>query len=176
MVPERTIMQRKRSPMNKYDPKTARDMFVVQKQGINAIARFFGVSPSSISERSRKEDWKGQQIAYESAIARRSYESMAAGVADERSQIAQENILAARATVRKYLADLSTGKVQVTARDAELMMRFLVGELAPADGLNHDAPSMKDVTPPDADFLKEIIRASRTKVAAPVQGEGTKLN
>ncbi len=151
--------------MNKYDPKTARDMFVTEKKGINEIARFFGVSPSSISERSRKEDWKGQQIAYESAIARRSYESMAAGVADERTAITKENVLAARATVRKYLSDLSAGKVPVTARDALLMMEFLASQPDSDPGLKHDGPT-KNVTPPNLDMMREIIERAREKVPA----------
>ena len=153
-------------------------MFVVQGEGINAIARFCGVSPSSISERARKEDWRGQKLAYESAIARRSYESMADGVAQERSEIAKESVLAARATVRKYLNDLANNKISVSAKDAEMMMRFLLTEVAPNEGLNHDATDVtKNVTPPDQEFFRKIIDAARTKVAAtPTQTEGLKLN
>lgn len=162
--------------MKKYDPKLARDMFVVQGMKINEIARACGVSPSSISERSKREDWLGQKLAYDSAVARRSYESMAAGVAAEASEIAKENILAARATIRKYLADLAGGKVQVGPRDAELMMRFLIGVTEPQPGLNHGTET-KNVTPPNADFMQEIIKRAREKVGpAPVISEGLKVH
>lgn len=162
---------------SKWDHKTGRDLYVVHGQGIREIARTMAVSPSSISAVAAKEDWKGQKMVYESSVARRSYENMASSVADEKGEILKENVLAARATIRKYLVDLSAGKVSVTARDAELMMRFLVTELNPADGIKYDDPSVKNVTPPDGEFLKRLIEAARGKVAAaPTTSEGLKVH
>lgn len=159
----------------KYDPKTARDLYVVQNSSVREIARQMGVSASSISERSIKEDWKGQRMAYEASIARRSYENMADDVARERTEIVKENVLAARATVRKYLADLSSGKINVTTRDAVEMMKFLVQETTAPGEPSYADP--RNVTPVDQDFLKKLIEASRTKVAAnPAIGDGLKLN
>lgn len=162
--------------MQKYDPKTAKDLFVVHGQSIRAIAKQMSVSPSAISERSIREDWKGQKMAYEASISRRTYENMADEVARERGEIIKENVLAARATVRKYLTDLASGKVNVTTRDAVEMMKFLVQESTAPGDVNHSDP--RNVTPgADADFLKKLIEASRTKVAAtPAIGDGLKVH
>jgi hypothetical protein len=160
----------------KWDTKTGEQMFVVQEMGVREVARHFGVSPSAVSAFAKREDWIGKRMAYKSAIARRSYESMADQVAAERTEIARENVLAARATIRRYLNDLAAGKVGVTAKDAELMMRFLVQEMAPHEGPSHEAP-MKDVTPPDHEFLKRVIETARGKVAAaPTTTEGLKVH
>lgn len=159
----------------KYDPKTAKDLFVVHGSSIREIARQMAVSPSAISERSIREDWKGQRMAYEASISRRTYENMADDVARERVEIVKENVLAARATVRKYLQDLSTGKINVTTRDAVEMMRFLVAETtSPGETSNADP---RNVTPPDQDFLKKLIEASRSRVAAnPAIADGLKIH
>lgn len=161
----------------KYDPKAAKDLYVVQGFSIRQIAKQLAVSPSAISERSIREDWKGQKLAYEASIARRSYENMAEQVASERAAIISENVLAARATIRRYLQDLASGKVSVTARDAELMMRFLVAESTPAEGLNHQSKDVTPGAPPDQDFLKRMIEVARSKVeATPTQTEGLKVH
>jgi len=160
----------------KWDTKTGEQMFVVQEMGIREVARHFGVSPSAVSSFAKREDWIGKRMAYKSAIARRSYESMADRVAAEKNEIAKESVLAARATIRKYLNDLAAGKVSVTAKDAELMMRFLVQELAPHEGPSHEPP-MKDVTPPDHEFLRKVIETARGRVAAaPTVSEGIKVH
>lgn len=162
--------------MNKYDPKTAKDLFVVQGHSIREVARQMGASPSAISERSRREDWTGQKMAYEASVARRTYENMAEDVAREKGEILKENVLAARATVRFYLQQLSTGKVNVTTKDAAEMMRFLVDQAAAPGEVSHADP--RDVTPgADSDFLKRLIEASRSKVAAtPAIGDGLKVH
>lgn len=162
--------------MQKYDPKTAKDLFVVHGQSIRGIAQQMGVSPSAISERSIREDWKGQKMAYEASIARRTYENMADDVARERGDIVKENVLAARATIRFYIQQLSTGKINVTTRDAVEMMKFLVQESTPPGEVSNADP--RNVTPgADADFLKRLIEASRTKVAAKAAiGDGLKVH
>lgn len=162
--------------MNKYDPKTAKDLFVVQRMSIREVARQMGASPSAISERSRREDWMGQRMAYDASVARRTYENMADAVASEKGDIAKENVLAARATVRFYLKQLSEGKVNVTTRDAVEMMKFLAAEMVAPGSSSHADP--RDVTPaPDKDFLQKLIDASRSKVAAsPAIGDGLKVH
>ncbi len=161
----------------KYDPKVAKDLFVVNGMSIREVARQVGVSASAISERSIKEDWKGQKMAYDASIARRTYENMAEDVAREKGDIAKENVLAARATVRKYLTDLAAGKINVTTRDAVEMMKFLVQEMSPPGEASHADPRNVTPAPADQEFLKKLIEASRTKVAAtPAIGDGLKVH
>jgi hypothetical protein len=42
--------------MGKYDPKTAKDIYVIQGASIREVARQVGASPAAISERSIRED------------------------------------------------------------------------------------------------------------------------
>jgi hypothetical protein len=115
-------------------------------------------------------------MAYEASVSRRSYENMADEVARERGEITKENVLAARATVRKYLMDLQAGRINVTTRDAVEMMKFLVAETTAPGEVSHADP--RNVTPgPDQDFLKKLIEASRSKVAPNAAiGDGLKVH
>lgn len=151
----------------KADYKEAERRFVTEGKSIREICREMGLTSwSGMAAVSRREDWVGKRKAYEAAIARRSYEVSAATVAGERREIRDEAVLAGRATIRQYLAQLRDGKVSVNPRDAQLWAAFLMAEMsdAPAD-TSGEVPNVRNVTPPDADLLRRVVEAARERVA-----------
>jgi hypothetical protein len=129
-----------------------------------SIAKEFGVATQTIGEKAKREDWKGKRMSFQSAIARRSYEKVAEGIASEASAIRSEAILVARATLRRYATDIAEGKQSVSAKDAAEMIRLLVGELAPDNSRDSDAaPIVVNTSPRDADLLRRVVEAARER-------------
>lgn len=152
----------------KIDYVEAERRYVVEGKSLRAIASEMGLrSNNSISEIARRDDWAGKRSAYHSAIARRSYEVSAATVADTNKDIRDEAMLAGRATIRQYLADLAAGKVHVSPRDAQVWAAYLLQETATVNGPSTEAPDVRNVTPPDLNDVRRMVEAARKRVAAP---------
>lgn len=149
------------------DYKEAERRYVVEGQSVRSIARELGLkSWSSMNTIALREDWKGKRQAYLNAIARRSYEHVAEGVAHENSEITKEAVLAGRATIRLYLDKLSRKEIAVTAKDALLWAQFLLSEMNPSHvEESSEAPNVRNVTPPDAELLRRVVEAARERVA-----------
>jgi len=149
------------------DYKEAERRYVVEGQSVRQIARDMGLkSWSSMNAIALREDWRGRRQAYLSSIARRSYETAAATVASEQTQIRNEAVLAARASIRQYLEDLKDKKVTISPKDAHLWATFLLSEMTAPTGMSTEAPDARNVTPPDADLLRRVVEAARERVAS----------
>lgn len=165
----------------KTDFDEAKRLYVTEGMTYAAIGAKLGCSPQNLNARGRAEDWKGQRIAFTQMVARRGYESIAAGVAIQQSAIREEAIAVARATLRKYANDIMSGQVAVSAKDAALMIELLVRELAP-EGFreDHGAPIVVSGKTPDAEQLRRVVEAARGQVSvepslgAPALGRTTR--
>ena len=149
------------------DYKEAERRYVVEGLSVRRIAKDMGLrSWSSMNTIAKREDWAGKRQAYMASIARRSYETSAAAVANDQNAIRDEAVLAARASIRQYLTDLAAGTVKVNARDAHLWASFLVAEMTAPGGASTEVPDVRNVTPPDADLLRRVVEDARKHVAA----------
>lgn len=154
------------------DYKEAERQYVIERKSIRAICRDMGLkSWSGMAVVARREDWDGKRIAYEQSIARRSYEVSAATVANQNKEIRDEAVLAGRATIRQYLADLRDKKVTVSPRDAQIWAAFLLSETQSETGPSTEVPDVRNVTPPDAELLRRVVEVARERVA-PARGVG----
>lgn len=156
----------------KIDYKEAERRFVVEGTSIRQICTDMGLkSNASMSNIARRDDWLGKRAAYKSAIARRSYEVSAAGVALEGKAIKDETILAGRATIRAYLQGLTDGSIKPNSRDAQVWAAWLLHEAAGPAEINTEGPDVRNVTPPDLAELRRVVEAARGRVA-PAGGMG----
>lgn len=160
----------------KADPKAMANDFVTGGLSQAEIARKYGLTPASVSERARREDWKGQRLAFQNSLARRSYEKVAESVANEKAQHVTEAIAVARATLRRYAQQLAAGQVNVTPKDAAMMAELLVKTLDP-DGVPNTDESRPviDVSPDSAEFLRRAVEAARGRLNPSGVLEGTVL-
>jgi hypothetical protein len=155
------------------DYKEAERLYVIEGKSLRSIATELGLkSNASISAIARRDDWNGKRLAYDAAIARRSYEVSAATVADQGKEIRDEAVLAGRATIRAYLKDLAAGNVKVNPRDAQAWAAFLMSEAAAPRTPSAEAPDVRNVTPPDTDHLRRVVELARGRVA-PSGGMGS---
>lgn len=149
------------------DYKEAERRYVVEGQSVRQIAADMGLKGwSSMNTIARRDDWKGRRQAYLNSIARRSYETAAATVANEQNAIRDEAVLAGRATIRAYLSDLAAGKIHVQPKDAQMWAAFLISEMAERPGASTEVPDVRNVTPPDAELLRRVVEAARERVAS----------
>lgn len=154
------------------DYKEAERQFVTERKSIRAICRDMGLTSwSGMAAVARREDWAGKRAAYESAIARRSYEVSAATVANQNKEIRDEAVLAGRLTLRQYLADLAAKEVKISSKDAQIWAAFLLAETASEAGPSTEVPDVRNVTPPDSDLLRRVVEVARERVA-PARGMG----
>jgi hypothetical protein len=154
------------------DYKEAERLYVLEGKSLRQIARDLGLrSNASISAIARREDWAGRRSAYLASIARRSYETAAATVANEQNEIRNEAVLAGRATVRKYIEGLADGSIKPNAKDAQVWAQFLMDAMRETSGMSTDVPEVKVVSPPDTELLRRVVEAARERVA-PSRGVG----
>ena len=157
------------------DYKEAERRYVVEGKSLRAISKEMGLkSWSSMAAIAKRDDWAGKRQAYLSAIARRSYETAAATVANEQNVIRDETVLAGRATIRAYIQGISDGSIKPNARDAQVWAAFLLDAVSQVDGPSNEEPDVRNVTPPDADVLRRVVEAARRQVA-PAGGVGPAL-
>lgn len=146
----------------KADPKAMAYDFVVNGMSQAEIARKYGLTPATVSERARRDDWKGAKLAHLNSITQRSYEKVAESVANDKVQHINEAIAVARGTLMAYAKQLAAGNVHVTPKDAQLMAQFLVVTLNP-EGLpqTDDSVPRIDANPDSAEFLRRVVEAAR---------------
>lgn len=149
----------------KADPKAMAYDFVVNGMSQAEIARKYGLTPATVSERARRDDWKGQKLAHLNSITQRSYEKVAESVANDRVQHINEAIAVARGTLMQYAKQLKEGNVHVTPKDAELMARFLVITLNP-EGIpaTDDSAPRLDANPDSTEFLRRMVEDARGRL------------
>ena len=160
----------------KADPKAMKYDFVVNNLTQAEIARKYGLTPATVSERARRDDWKGAKIAHVNSITQRSYEKIAESVANDKVTHINEAIAVARATLRAYAQALTAGEVKVNSKDAIEAAKFLVVTLNP-EGLpqTDDSAPKLDVNPDASDFLRRVVEAARGQVDSSGVLEGSVL-
>lgn len=161
----------------KYDEKAAEHEYVSTSVSLRALAAKHGVSVSTMAEKARNEDWRGKRVAYQAAMARRTYETMAVAAADEEAIIRKESVAVMRATLRRYAQQLTAGDVNVTTRDAVEAVKILavlMGE--PGTREDDKIDSARNVTKPDADHLRRIAETARRRLAEPGILDGAVVN
>jgi len=141
-------------------------LYVTEDHSYASLAKIGGVTPQSVGEYAKRNDWAGKKMAYKAALARRGYEVVAESVAFKGAQIKEEAIAVARATLRRYASDIVEGKVPVTAKDAAEMIRLLIKELSPEETRDdRGAPIViEGAERPDSDFLRRVVEAARGRV------------
>jgi hypothetical protein len=139
-------------------------MYVTEDKTYAELAKLAGVTPQSVSEYGKRNDWPGKKAAYRSALARRGYENVAEAVAFKQTQIIDEAVAVARATLRRYAIDISEGKIPVTPKDAAEMIRLLVKELTPDDSREREGAILVGKSP-DADFSRRLVETARKRLA-----------
>lgn len=149
----------------KVDYEQARVKYVTEGKSYGQIAAEYGVATQTIAAVGKRDDWRGQRMAFASAISRRSIEKMAEGVASESAIIRSEAVLVARATLRRYAQDIADGKIAVTAKDAAIMIELLMRELAPDSSRETDGPIIVGQSP-DVDLLRRVVDAARERGAS----------
>ena len=170
----------------KYDPKAVEHQYVTTDVSLRALALEHGVSFSSLAAYARKEDWSGKRVAYNSALSRRTYETMAAEVGDQKAVALDESVKIARATLAVYAEQLASRKVMISPKDAMEAIRTLAVLLGGHEGGTRDEPVVINgsVRTVNADLLGRIRDAARGQLAAdgvlagaaPGESSGTRPN
>jgi hypothetical protein len=158
----------------KADYKNLEVMYVTEGRSYSDIARAASISPQSVSEYGRRNDWPGKRAAYEAAMSRRGYAKIAEHVASQKFEIRNEAIQVARATLRAYAQSLINGQVVPTAKDAALMIDLLIKELTP-EGSRGDEDTIVSTISPDTDFLRSVVEAARGRFSSGADVEGALL-
>jgi len=171
----------------KYDPKAVEHEYVTGDVSLRALAAAHGVSFSSLAAYARKEDWAGKKIAYNSALSRRTYETMAAEAGNLKGVVLEDSIKVLRATLTVFAEGLASRKIPVSPKDAMDAIRTLAVLLGQEEGgAGDDRNTTINVTPRpvDADFLRRVAEAARGQIAtdtvlggaAPGEPPGTRPN
>jgi hypothetical protein len=153
----------------KYDPVALEREFVTSDISIRSLALKNSVSFSSLAKFAREQDWAGKRLAYKSTLARRGYEAMAAGLADEQANIRLESITVMRATLRQYAQRLAKDQVPIGVKDAVEAVRVLATLLTAEEGVKDEntlASGARTVSGPDADVLRGLVEAARGRLSA----------
>lgn len=159
----------------KADYAALEKLYVTEGQNYSELARIAGVSPQSVSEYGRRNDWPGKRAAYEAALSRRGYDAIATTVATQNAEIRTEALTVARATLRAYAQALLDKTVVPTAKDAALMIDLLVKELMPEGGRDHSEGTIVSTIGPDSEFLRRVVEAARGRFSGPGDVEGALL-
>ena len=141
--------------------------FVAGTMSLREVARRNGLSNGYVSAYARDHEWAMKRNAYQSAVARQSYESMAEAAGHNEAQVRSESVAVLLATLRRYAEQLINGTVVVTTKDAILSIDMLTQLLRPL-GASSEEETIINVTTgqPDADFLRRVIEAARRGQAA----------
>lgn len=102
----------------KQDPADLQKRYVTGEMSIRQLALDVGMSFSAIASRARREEWYAKREAYRDSVQRRTYEHTADKFAREQAEVRTENIVALRATVRAFIAQLQAGEIKISPRDA----------------------------------------------------------
>jgi predicted DNA-binding protein YlxM (UPF0122 family) len=155
----------------KVDYAELKQLYLSEELSFRQLGERFGISHSAIADRAKREDWEGQRMAFKASMAQREYESLAVVKSSETAQVLSENILIARAYLRRFAQDLKDGKIATNAKDAHLMITFLSETVSPAKGEGSpDAPKVIEGTvlpAGGAEFLRRVVEVARGRVAAP---------
>lgn len=148
--------------------------YVTEGKSYSDLARQANISPQSVSEYGRRNDWPGKKAAYQAALSRRGYAQIAEHVANQSAEIKTEAIQVARATLRAYAQSLVNGTTVPSAKDAALMIDLLVKELMP-DGERDQSATIVSTIGPDTEFLRRVVEAARGKFSGSGDVEGALL-
>ena len=158
----------------KYDEKAAEQEYVTSTISLRSLALKHGVALSTLAEKARNEDWKGKRVSYQSAMARRTYETLAVAAADEEAIIRKESVAVMRATLRRYAEQLRAGNINVTTKDAVDSIKTLATLMGEPENREDDKiDSARNVTRPDAEHLRRIAEAARRRITEPGILEGS---
>lgn len=141
-------------------------LYVTEDKTYAELAKIGNVTPQSVSEYGKRNDWPGKRMAYKAALSRRGYEQVAEAVAFKQTQILDEAIAVARATLRRYAEDIVQGKVAVTSKDAAEMIRLLMKELTPDDRREQTETTLVFDGNADSDFYRRIVETARSRISA----------
>lgn len=102
----------------KNDPKVMEQEYITGEESIRALAKRYDMSFSAVASRARNNNWSEKRESYRDTVRRRTYEHTADKFAREKAAVQEENIIALRATVRAYIAQLQAGESKVSPKDA----------------------------------------------------------
>jgi hypothetical protein len=151
----------------KYDAKAVEHEYVTGNDSLRSLAARHGVSFSSLAAYARREDWAGRKVAYQSSLARRTYDAMAMEQGDYKAVVLSESVKVARATLSVYAESLASRKVAVTPKDAVEMIRTLAELLRdPKEGGTNERVIIEgSARAVNADFLRRVADAARGQLA-----------
>jgi hypothetical protein len=155
-----------------WDPKKVELEFVTSDLSIRELARRNGVSYSSMAKHARDNDWNGRRHAYKASLSRQTYERMAAEIADQEGIIREESLIVLRASLRRYAEQLASGEVSISTKDAVEVVKAIRDMMREPEDGKRDADNARTVSKPDAEHLRRIAEAARTR-SRPVILEGT---
>lgn len=136
--------------------------FVTGEESFRELARRHDASFSSLAARARRDQWADKRAAFRDSIARRSYERTADRFAQEAGEIRNEEILAMRATVRRYIEMLRDKEITVNTKDAVAAvqtLQLLMGEPTARSENKVIEFSTGGLAPDDLRRLVEFARA-----------------
>ena len=156
----------------KWDPKKVELEFVTSDLSIRELARRNSVSYSSMAKHARDNDWNGKRVAYKASLSRQTYEKMAAEIADQEGIIREETLIVMRASLRRYAEQLAAGEVNITTKDAVEVVKAIRDMIREPDDGKRDAEGARTVSKPDAEHIRRIAEAARSRSRSVVL-EGT---
>lgn len=146
------------------DPAEMQRTYVTGEMSIRDLAKDVGLSFSAVASRARREDWYAKREAYKDSVKRRTYEHTADRFAREQAEIRTENIVALRATVRTFIAQLNAGEIKVSPKDAIEAVKTI--GLYLGDPTSRSESKIVEFTTGglEPDFLRELVRISRAQI------------
>lgn len=92
--------------------------YITGTMSLREMAKTHDMSWSAVASQARRRGWSEKREAYKDSVQKRTYEHAADRYAREKAEIQSENVIALRATVRAFIAQLQAGEIKVSAKDA----------------------------------------------------------
>lgn len=155
----------------KVDPKLLEHEYVTTDVSIRELAKKHDMSWSAIATRSRNERWTDKRAAYRDSLTQRTYERTTEKFAVEAADIRTEMIQVNRATLARYVQQLSEDKVHVTPKDAVAAIASLLNLMG--EPTSRTETQIVDFTQAGGfgrDELRQLVELARARI---VEGTAT---
>ena len=141
--------------------------YITSDISIRALAAKSGIAWSTLNQRKNNEKWDDQRDEFRAKRDEKTVERLADRAASEADIIRDEMILVLRAAIRKFGADLASGRANVTAGDlAKLIpqINLLLGE--PTTRTEAQVFGVNLSTQVDPDLLRRVVEHLRPRVGS----------
>jgi transposase-like protein len=148
----------------KIDYPTIEKEYVTGEESLRELARRHSCAWASLSAKARRDSWQDKRAAFRDSVVRRSYERSADRFASEITEIRNEEILAMRATVRRYIEMLRDKEISVNTKDAVAAvqtLQLLLGEPTARSENKVIEFSTGGLAPDD---LRRLVEFARTRI------------